>query len=39
LAVAATSLVGAAFDPGGGLVVASNDTLYRLDNGQRPWRA
>jgi sugar lactone lactonase YvrE len=39
LAVAATSLVGVAFDPRGGLVVASNDTLYRLDNGLRPWRA
>ena len=39
LAVAAASLVGVAFDPRGGLVVASNDTLYRLDNGLRPWRA
>jgi sugar lactone lactonase YvrE len=39
LAVAASSLVGVAFDPRGGLVVASNDTLYRLDNGLRPWRA
>jgi sugar lactone lactonase YvrE len=39
LVVAATALVGVAFDPRGGLVVASNDTLYRLDNGLRPWRA
>ena len=39
LVVAATSLVGVAIDPRGGLVVASNDTLYRLDNGLRPWRA
>jgi DNA-binding beta-propeller fold protein YncE len=39
LAVAATALVGVAFDPRGGLVVASNDTLYRLDNGLKPWRA
>ncbi|MGE5199404.1 MAG: hypothetical protein ACM3H9_07165 [Rhodospirillaceae bacterium] len=39
LAVAAASLVGVAFDPRGGLVVASSDTLYRLDNGLRPWRA
>ena len=39
LVVAAASLVGAAIDPRGGLVVASNDTLYRLDNGLRPWRA
>lgn len=39
LVVAATALVGVAFDPRGGLVVASNDTIYRLDNGLRPWRA
>ena len=38
LVVAAAALVGAAFDPRGGLVVASNDTIYRLDNGLRPWR-
>jgi glucose/arabinose dehydrogenase len=38
LVVAATSLVGVAFDPRGGLVVASNETIYRLDNGLRPWR-
>jgi len=38
LVVAATSLVGVAIDPRGGLVVASNDTIYRLDNGLRPWR-
>jgi sugar lactone lactonase YvrE len=28
--VAGTDLVGLAFDPGGGLVVSSNDTAYRL---------
>jgi hypothetical protein len=28
--VAATNLVGLAFDPGGGLVVSSNDTAWRL---------
>jgi hypothetical protein len=39
LVVAATALVGVAFDPDGGTVVASNDTIYRLDNGLRPWRA
>ena len=39
LVVAATSLVGVAIDPRGGLVVASNDTIFRLDNGLRPWRA
>ena len=39
LVVAAAALVGVAFDPRGGLVVASNDTIYRLDNGLRPWRA
>jgi hypothetical protein len=39
LVVAATALVGVAIDPRGGLVVASNDTIYRLDSGLRPWRA
>ena len=29
--VAGDRLIGLAFDPGGGLVVASNDTIYRLD--------
>lgn len=29
--LAAAALVGVAFDPTGGLVVASNDTVYRLD--------
>ena len=37
--VAAPALVGVAIDPRGGLVVASNDTIYRLDVGLRPWRA
>jgi hypothetical protein len=39
LVVAAPALVGVAIDPRGGLVVASNDTLYRLDLGLRPWRS
>ena len=29
--VMGATLVGVAFDPGGGLVVASNDTVYRID--------
>ena len=33
LAVAGVGLVGIAFAPGGGLVVASNDTVYRLSAG------
>ena len=33
LVLAATNLVGVAFDPSGGLVLASNDTAYRLDPG------
>ena len=33
LVLAATDLVGAAFDPSGGIVVASDDTAYRLDPG------
>ena len=36
LVVAGQSLVGVAFDPTGGLVVASNDTAYRLDVPIRP---
>ena len=36
LIVAGQSLVGVAFDPNGGLVVASNDTAYRLDVPIRP---
>jgi hypothetical protein len=39
LMVAASALVGVAIDPRGGLVLASNDTIYRLDSGLRPWRA
>jgi len=38
LVLSAPSLVGVAFDPGGGLAVASADTVYRLDIGLRPWR-
>jgi hypothetical protein len=39
LVVAAAAIVGVAFDPRGGLVVASSDTIFRLDSGPRPWRA
>jgi sugar lactone lactonase YvrE len=38
LEVSAPALVGLAFDPAGGLVLASNDTVWRLDNGLRPFR-
>jgi len=36
LVVAAPALVGVAFDPAGGLVLASNDTVWRLDNDLTP---
>jgi len=36
LLVAAPALVGVALDPSGGLVLASNDTVWRLDVGLRP---
>ena len=36
LVVAGQSLVGVAFNPTGGLVVASNDTAYKLDVQIRP---
>jgi len=36
LVVAGQSLVGVAIDPNGGLVVASNDTAYRLAVPIRP---
>jgi len=39
LVMAASAIVGVAFDPRGGLVVASNDTVYRLDVPMRPWVA
>ncbi|MEZ5315994.1 MAG: hypothetical protein R2752_01190 [Vicinamibacterales bacterium] len=39
LVVGAASLVGLAFDPSGGVVLASNDTLWRLDVPLEPWRA
>lgn len=39
LVLAGQSLVGVAFDPAGGLVVASNDTAYRLNVAIRPWKA
>ena len=31
LVVSAAALVGVAFDPAGGLILASNDTVWRLD--------
>ncbi len=38
--IAATNLVGLAFDPGGGVVVSSNDTAYRFpDSVEAPGRA
>jgi sugar lactone lactonase YvrE len=37
LAVSAPSLVGIAFDPAGGAVLASNDTVWRLDVPLKPW--
>ena len=36
--VAAMSLVGVAFDPVGGIVLASSDTIWKLDVGLRPFR-
>jgi sugar lactone lactonase YvrE len=39
LAVGAPSLVGVAFDPAGGAVLASNDTVWRLDVPLKPWAA
>lgn len=39
LIVSGQSLVGVAFNPNGGLVVASNDTVYRLDVPIRPLSA
>ena len=39
LVLTAPSLVGVAFDPGGGVILASNDTVWRLDVPLRPWRA
>jgi sugar lactone lactonase YvrE len=37
LVVSAPMLVGVAIDPDGGLVLASNDTIWRLDVDLRPW--
>jgi sugar lactone lactonase YvrE len=39
LVVGAPALVGVAFDPGGGLVLASNDTVWRLDADLKPLRS
>jgi sugar lactone lactonase YvrE len=35
--LSALSLVGVAFDPAGGLILASNDTVWRLEVGLRPF--
>jgi sugar lactone lactonase YvrE len=35
--LSAVSLVGVAFDPNGGIVLASNDTIWRLDVALKPW--
>lgn len=37
LVVAAPTLVGVTFDPFGGLLLASNDTVWRLDNDLKPF--
>jgi sugar lactone lactonase YvrE len=39
LVLTAPSLVGVAFDPTGGVVLASNDTIWRLEIPLRPWSA
>lgn len=39
LVVAGQSLVGVAFDPNGGVVVSSNDTVYRISVPIRPFRS
>jgi sugar lactone lactonase YvrE len=36
LVLSAVSLVGVAFDPAGGVVLASNDTIWKLDVGLKP---
>jgi sugar lactone lactonase YvrE len=38
LVVAAPALIGVAFDPEGGVALASNDTVWRLDTDLKPWR-
>jgi sugar lactone lactonase YvrE len=37
LVVSGPTLIGLAFDPLGGLVVASNDSIWKLDVDMRPW--
>jgi hypothetical protein len=37
LAAAVPAIVGVAFDPEGGVVMASNDTIWRLDVDRRPY--
>jgi hypothetical protein len=38
LVLSGPGLVGVAFAPGGGLIVCSNDTAYRLPTSHRPLR-
>ncbi|HEX3704677.1 MAG TPA: IPT/TIG domain-containing protein [Vicinamibacterales bacterium] len=38
LVLSGPGLIGVAFDPRGGLVVSSNDTVYRLPGDRRPFR-
>jgi sugar lactone lactonase YvrE len=37
LVLAAPTLVGVAFDPEGGVILASNDTIWRLEAALKPW--
>jgi hypothetical protein len=37
LVAAVPAIVGVAFDPGGGLLLASNDTIWRLAVDSRPY--
>jgi hypothetical protein len=36
LVLSSPALIGVAFDPAGGVVLASNDTLWRLEVGVKP---
>ena len=38
LVLAASALIGLAFDPTGGLVVCSSDTVWRIESDLLPWR-
>jgi sugar lactone lactonase YvrE len=37
LVLSAPTLVGVAFDPEGGVILASNDTIWRLEVAMKPW--